>query len=208
MFADPPRLTAMTAPVVRGPRGQYAKSRARQAEIVDAAISVFAAHGYHGGSLREIARAADLSLTALTHHFPTKPALLEAVLDETDRQGSDIDMSDGLVAWILRLAERNLGRPELLRVLAIVSAEASSPEHPVHPWAVARYVRLRRIFSENIVADHAAGRLAAVADPHATADAIIALWDGLQLQWLIDPSIDMIDGLRSALASLLPPANA
>jgi AcrR family transcriptional regulator len=33
---------------------------------------VFATRGYHGGSLRDIARELDLSLTSIVHHYNTK----------------------------------------------------------------------------------------------------------------------------------------
>jgi AcrR family transcriptional regulator len=194
----------MTETAARSRRGPYAKSRLRRAEIVEAAIRVFATRGYHGGSLREISREMDMSLTAVTHHFPTKAALLEAVLEETDRQGETFDRSGGVAAWVVGLADQNLDRPELLRVLAIVSAEASSPEHPAHDWFVRRYARMRELSSALIVADQEAGRIAPDRDPAFLADVIIALWDGLQLQWLIDPTTDMVDRLRQSLGELIP----
>ena len=52
-----------------GGRGPYAKSAQRSSDILDAAATVFATHGYHGGSLRDIARSLDLSLTSIVHHF-------------------------------------------------------------------------------------------------------------------------------------------
>jgi len=195
----------MTAAAPRTPRGPYAKSAARQAEIVEAAINVFAARGYHGGSLREIARELGMSLTAVTHHFPSKETLLEAVLRETDRQGGEVDRSVGLGEWILTVARRNLARPELVRTRAIVSAEASSPDHPAHAWFVERYATLREVMARTIAEDQELGRTARDVDPDAAAAAAIALWDGLQLQWLIDPGVDMITRLDEGLRTILPP---
>src|SRR5215218_8251006 len=71
-----------------GVRGPYAKSAQRSIEILDAATTVFATHGYRGGSLRDIARQLDLSLTSIVHHFGSKYALLEAVLERADRTTS------------------------------------------------------------------------------------------------------------------------
>jgi AcrR family transcriptional regulator len=180
----------------------------RRTEIVDAAVRVFAHRGYHGGSMREISRELGMSLTAVTHHFAGKGDLLQAVLERTDAEGVAFDASHGVVAWALGAAEHNLARAELLRVLAIVSAEASAPDHPAHAWFVARYAGLRAIAAGLIAEDQQAGRIAVDRDPDALADALIALWDGLQLQWLIDPGLDMVGRFRVALDALLAPTPA
>jgi AcrR family transcriptional regulator len=176
----------------------------RRAEIVDAAVRVFAARGYHGGSMREISRELGMSLTAVTHHFASKGELLQAVLERADQDLPVFDRSQGVVAMVLGTAQHNLARAELLRVLAIVSAEASAPDHPAHAWFVARYAQLRAFLAQFIREDQEAGRIDTGRDPEAVADALIALWDGLQLQWLIEPGTDMLGRLGAALSALLP----
>ncbi|HEU4369394.1 MAG TPA: TetR/AcrR family transcriptional regulator [Methylomirabilota bacterium] len=49
--------------------------------ILDAALAIFAQHGYHQASIREIARAARLSLAGLYHYVGGKDELLFLVLD-------------------------------------------------------------------------------------------------------------------------------
>src|SRR3954471_12648721 len=66
-------------------RGPYAKSAQRSIEILDAATTVFATHGYRGGSLRNIARELDLSLTSIVPYFGRKYALIDAVLERADK---------------------------------------------------------------------------------------------------------------------------
>ena len=73
-------MTEKTAARPATRRGPYAKSAQRRVEIVASATAVFAARGYRGGSLREIAKQLDLSLTSVVHHFPSKSAPLVAVL--------------------------------------------------------------------------------------------------------------------------------
>ncbi|RZI92125.1 MAG: TetR/AcrR family transcriptional regulator, partial [Microbacterium sp.] len=87
-------------PSERSPRGPYAKTAERRREIIDSATAVFSEHGYRGGSLRQIAKELDLSLTTLMHHFPTKTALLSAVLQQEDAA----DSSATLVGkWCMRV---------------------------------------------------------------------------------------------------------
>jgi TetR/AcrR family transcriptional regulator len=49
-------------------------------KILEIAESLFARRGYQGAGLREVARLAGLSKSALFHHFPSKLELYEAVL--------------------------------------------------------------------------------------------------------------------------------
>src|SRR5262245_4789995 len=49
--------------------------------ILDVAEALFAAHGFAGTSMREIAGAADLTAASLYNHFDGKEALYAAVLE-------------------------------------------------------------------------------------------------------------------------------
>jgi AcrR family transcriptional regulator len=51
-----------------------------KAELMRAALNLFAAHGYDGTSVRAIARAVGLSESVLYAHFESKRAIFEAVL--------------------------------------------------------------------------------------------------------------------------------
>ena len=65
-------------------RGPYAKSAQRRRQIIEAAFDVFAARGYQGGSLQEVADRVGLGHTSILHYFPSKRALLIAVLEQRD----------------------------------------------------------------------------------------------------------------------------
>ncbi|WP_454809348.1 TetR/AcrR family transcriptional regulator [Paenarthrobacter nitroguajacolicus] len=189
------------------PRGAYAKTEGRRKQIIDAATAVFATHGYSGGSLRQISKDLSLSFTSLMHHFPSKELLLEAVLEQADQTATaefeERRQVDGLAAAVLWLAEYNLGHPQLLRLLAVLSAEASSQGHPAHDWFKDRYTNLRQAFADHIRADQAKGRIDAATDPDLAAVSILAGWDGTQLQWLIDPSFDMLAALQYVIGGAL-----
>ena len=60
---------------------RQAQVRATRLRIIEAAKTLFIAHGYPGTTLEAIADAADTSLPTLYRHFPSKRALLKAVLD-------------------------------------------------------------------------------------------------------------------------------
>lgn len=53
----------------------------RKRSIINAARPLFAEKGFHGTSMREIARAAEVSEALIYKHFPSKEALYEELLD-------------------------------------------------------------------------------------------------------------------------------
>jgi hypothetical protein len=109
----------------------------------------------------------------------------------------------GFIDSAIALARRNLNSREAVRLLAVLAAEASAPEHAAHDWFTQRYDRIRATITEAVDDDIAAGRLPAGIHAADVAPQIIGLWDGLQLQWLIDPGFDMIPALRRGLTTLL-----
>lgn len=162
-------MTEKTAARPATRRGPYAKSAQRRAEIVASATAVFAARGYRGGSLREIAKQLDLSLTSVVHHFPSKSALLVAVLENADYASIDSFESDsrgkGVAYAVLRYVRRNLERQEMLRLLALMAAEASAPDHPAHEWFRDRYERVVTAFTTAVRRDQDLGRISNRRDP-------------------------------------------
>ena len=63
----------------------YSVGRDRRARIVADAMALFARDGYGDTSLQSIAQAVGVSKSTLLHHYPSKEALLSAVLTERDR---------------------------------------------------------------------------------------------------------------------------
>lgn len=208
------KVTDMSGHRTTGVRGPYAKSAQRSSDILDAAATVFATHGYHGGSLRDIARELDVSPTSIVHHFGTKYDLLEAVLERADHTTSGNEVFDfeavcterGVAAATIERVHSSLERPELLRLFAILAAESSTPTHPAHDWFVARYRRKAESLAAAFAYDQGLGRVDSSRDPHTLARLLIGTWDGIQLQWLIDPSADMVTAMRAFFEWALPEA--
>jgi AcrR family transcriptional regulator len=70
---------ADTPPGGRRPRRP---SEARRAEVLAAARRLFAERGFHATSTRELAQAADINDALLYRYFPSKDAILTALVDE------------------------------------------------------------------------------------------------------------------------------
>ena len=57
------------------------QAEARRVQFIDTALEVFAAHGFDGTSVKDLAQAAGATQGLLYHYFPSKEALLEAALE-------------------------------------------------------------------------------------------------------------------------------
>lgn len=197
-------------------RGGYAKGDARREHILEVATDIFGTQGFRAATMLQIAAACDISRTGLLHHFPTKESLLEAVLARRDagsleqpEPAADADPRIRL-RRILAVVEHNATQPRIVNLFSVLSAEAGEPSHPAHDYFAQRYRHLRADLREACRTLAATDQLAPGVDPHALAVEIIALMDGLQVQWVLAPEdIDMVAILRHRLnAALTVPLDA
>jgi AcrR family transcriptional regulator len=176
-------------------RGPYAKGSAKREEILDRALEVVERDGYTRISAREIARESGLSQAGLLHYFSTKEELfVEVVRRRDDAQQAGFDPLDP-IGGLVEAMRINSASPGLVRMFVAVSVDSTDVQHPGHAYFAYRYARLRSLIAEAIRGQQERGEFPAGRDADATAVAFLALADGLQIQWLLDPTIDMASRL-------------
>jgi AcrR family transcriptional regulator len=191
-------------------RGGYAKGRERREAILAAANDVFATHGFRGASLSTIATRVGLTEPGLLHHFRSKEELLLELLamrEERDLERIARAFEDHATLHdvLLALCRENAESPGIVRLFTILAAESVDDDHPAHGWFQARYRRLRRDVAAQVADDQREGRMAVDLDPQQVAVQILALFDGLQIQWLLDPEgVDMVRAVEDFLEHLRP----
>jgi AcrR family transcriptional regulator len=201
------RVTPMT--LTGKPRGTYAKTAGRRREILEAGIEVFSSNGFRSGSIREIAERVGMSQAGLLHHFSNKNELLAGVLELRDDQSrtlTNMDSPDGLeqIRGLVSLVEYNASVPGLVELHCILSAEATSADHPAHSYFIDRYKWVVGFTTEAFEGMRRNEQLAPEVDPASAARSLVALMDGLQVQWLLDKdSIDMAEETRRYVRTLL-----
>lgn len=175
-------------------RGTHSRSA-----ILAAAIPLFARGGYRGTSLASIAKAADLTQAGVLHHFPSKEHLLLALLEERNhhdgRRLKSVSGSDGLdvLPALEALVAHNVEEEDLVRLFVVLVAEATSSEHPAHDYFVDRYERVRSRLLRSLRQWQPDGEdQRPPVNLERVVTVIVAVMDGLQLQWLLDPQIDMV----------------
>ncbi len=175
-------------------RGRYPKGVARRQEILDRAIEVFARRGSKKTSLRAIAQEVGVTHAALTHYFGSLEELLVAVYRESERRSDETEPepSDVTPAMSMRIAaEKNRSIPGLVQLYSILTANAIEDDHPAaQEFATARFARLRGDIAEQVRDLQSSGRLRGDLDAALVAALVIAASDGLQTQWLLDPTVD------------------
>ncbi len=184
--------------VTRGPRGSYAKGTAKREEILDKAIEAFGKTGYHATSMRELAAASNLSQAGLLHHFPNKEALLLAIVERRESAYPEkIAGEIGVLERYLQQVDENQEQEATTRLWANLVGEATDPDHPAHAYFKNRYRKSRGDFAKVMASQN--GRPRANREDELKAALFIALWDGLQNQWLIDEDFDMKPAFRYAI---------
>ncbi len=208
-------MPAMTAALVEGAGDSepgYAVGRRRRAQILADAMHLFSRGGYGDTSLSDIAKAVGVSKSTLLHHYPSKELLLSAVLTERDRaiqERSEDEHPERAGAALRDLPTgarvSALDEPGLIEVYAVLSCEAVPATHPAHDYFAERFEEVIGYFAELFRLAQVDGDLSEHRDPEHEAVWLVAMWDGLQYQWLYDrDAVDITAHLRAHLDDVLP----
>lgn len=181
------------------PPRRLSKGERTRSRILDSASELFSRSGFYAVSLRDIAAHAGLTHAGLLHHFPGKEDLLIKVLGRRDRADSRLLFPpaadagpEELLENLIGIVARNMRTPGLVGLYAKISSEAADPGHPAHEYFVGRYRLLRERVAQILSELFSRSTPPLAHDPAAVAQELLALMDGLQTQWLLEPeAIDM-----------------
>ena len=187
------------------PRGQYAKGAERREQIIQTATDVFATEGFEGTALKRVAELVGVKEATLFHYFRGKRELLTAVLAERDRRSMAAMDQDAGLPLMVRSAERNRAEPGLTTLYAVASATANDPGHDSHGYFKDRFAEVVDVLTVDIERRQAAGQARTDLPAKDLARLVVAISDGLQLQWLYDKEVDVADGLSQFIDVLMAP---
>ncbi|GAA1907584.1 TetR/AcrR family transcriptional regulator [Lapillicoccus jejuensis] len=196
----------------RGPgRPRGSRSGATREAVVRAAFAAFAEGGFRGTSVAQVGERVGLSAAGVLHHVGSKEALLAEVLRLRGREDAAVAAADEAVGFAVldrleHVVALNTTRPGLIRLYVTLSAEAVDPEHPAHDWLLEHLEAVREAVSGALRRGVAAGTVRPGTPVDTVAQLVVAVLDGLQVQWVADPgSIDMVRAARTAFAALRAP---
>jgi AcrR family transcriptional regulator len=188
-------VASETTPVIRGP---YRKGIARREQIVKTASEVFGELGYVGGSLRAIAERVGASPATLIQYFGSKEGLLAAVLEDWTVQTGRSTLPEHVrgLAYLRQmrdLMEFHVHHRGLLELFITLAAEATNPNHPAREFIQQRYANGLALWTRKLREAVEDGEVAALTEAQMEAEIriLVAVLDGIELQWLLGADIDL-----------------
>jgi TetR/AcrR family transcriptional regulator, transcriptional repressor for nem operon len=168
------------------PRSLTARGAATRARIVEAAADLIYAHGVERTSLDDVMAASGVSKSQLYHYFADKDALVldviarqtERVLDAQRPHLETLDSLPALKAWrnaIIRLNEavQSKGCP-----LGSLASELANDSEPARERLADSFSMWRDRIERGLAKMRERGELAASADPHDLALALLGAVEG------------------------------
>ncbi|MBC3197950.1 TetR/AcrR family transcriptional regulator [Pseudomonas poae] len=179
----------------RAPKGEK-----RREELLDAALQVFSLDGYSGASVARVAAIAGISVAGLLHHFPSKISLLMGVLqrrDEVNQRIADEVRAEkslsGLLGSLRAINRSNASAPGVVRAFTILNAENLLDTQPAWTWFQERYAGIQQRLHGQLADLVAMGEVRGDVDLAGLTEEILAMMDGLQIQWLRFPEqVDLV----------------
>ena len=187
-------------------RGPHARSAQRRRQICEAVLAVVDEQGHENLTTADVARRAGASEPAVVYHFPTRDHLLVAGLqhmqDVAEEQlGSALpevtDLDD-----LVQVAHAAIGHERRPRLCTCLTGAAAIAGHPAREHFRAYYARGVEVWSQVIEQRQLSGRAHPGLDPVEVARQVMATWDGLHTQWLVDPTFDLPGALVAAVRRL------
>lgn len=190
------RLAIMETSEGRRGRKRAAPNFIDRATVITAALEMFSTRGFHGASMRQIAQAANTSLSNLYNYFGSKDELLEFVLENTARL-----LAESLEAAVVAAGPAPADRLEAA-VRAYVDFIVEKPQASVVGITEFRYLegenraevvaerdRSEAVFREAIAAGAAAGEFH-VADLGAATRGAVTLCNSMSTWYRSDGPLD------------------
>ncbi|WP_329222957.1 TetR/AcrR family transcriptional regulator [Streptomyces sp. NBC_01485] len=194
----------------RKPRGPYRKSAERREQILQAAYEAIDEHGERA-SLQDIADRVGVTQPALTYYFPTRDDLLLAVLERRDVLGKatagGAARSENMVESMAASARHTTGHPGLAKLYVTLSAAATDPESPAHSYFRDRYRTIAAEVTQDFEEQQRTGGIRADEPAEHLARTLLAVLDGLQIQWMHDPTVDIAAIAETFTRMLVPVAD-
>ncbi len=192
-------------------RARQVRGDARRHQILDAAVRLFALHGYQGTGVATLADEVGMTAPGLLYYFGTKERLLVEVVAERDR--TELTELSELTGTGLRalcgLGRSNQRHGLLTRLYVRLGAENLDPGDPLHPFFTDRYEAGRAMIRDLIRADQARHAIRDDIDVDQVAAEALATLMGLEIQWLNNPdAVDLgtaVDRYFDRLATELAP---
>ena len=173
-------------------------SKQRIAQITQAAIVVFSQKGFDGATMSDIAAEAGINKATIYLYFDSKEALIRSIAEYLfDREIADLRAayeSEGTAVTRLNTFYETLtaGTPEVSPLMPVIFEFYALGQRNEKVRAILEaFIEQSKTLLQSIISDGiAAGEFAPV-DAEKTARTLLALLDGVSIQWAYDKNMDV-----------------
>lgn len=177
----------------------------RRHQVLDAAAICFRNHGFHGASMAQISKTAGMSPGHIYHYFDNKEAIIAAIVDRDledmmEWTGQIFYSSDNILQSMLDGVtcgvDANTNADSAALMLEIM---AESARNPVIAATVQKSNQIgRQRLSDVLIKEMSQRGAVSSVDVKVKTDLIIAMFDGLLMQSIHNPTMD-----KEALTALM-----
>lgn len=189
--------TAAVAPVARKRSSSATEPRPRRGakgedtreRILAATMQVLADSGFRGLRVAEVAKQVGITEAGVLHHYPSKQALLEAVLEYRERPAllllpgiEDLRGVEAILGYA-RLAKLIQQNPVRAQLLIVLKAENLGQDRFAGDYFRKREKRLESFIEGHVREGQADGEIRSDVDPKEVAIEVTSMMGGINLQW-------------------------
>lgn len=174
--------------------------------IVRAVITAFRTQAFHETTFAVVAEIAELPVGTVQGFFPRWDGLVMAAVDRwnAERMQPVIPLmhAHGTVRFLRGIVEQNVHDPSLMRLLTSLLNVAATPNHPMASTLQNEWQKFHALVLQGLTHDILVGREPATMQPERGAEQLIALYEGLQMQSMVRPQMDLLASYDRAVTRL------
>jgi AcrR family transcriptional regulator len=160
----------------------------------------------HEVTVECVAREAGTTVETVEAVFPSWDGLLLATVDQWNehRTGPLMPIAEqhGTVRFLRAIVTSNIADPSLMRFLTSTLNIAAAPDHPLAPMLHMRWRRFHAFVQRALERDVQLGREPGTMEPARGAEQLLATYEGLQLQSMVRPDMDLLEAYDRAVTRL------
>jgi AcrR family transcriptional regulator len=182
-----------------------AATAARRA-IVRSCIVVLRRTAFHEATLEMVAAEANVPADLVVAQFGSWNGLVLAAVDRWTMQRMapfrETAENHGTVAFLRGIVMANVEDPALVRLLTSLLGVAAMPDHPMAPLLRQDWNRFYGTVQLSLLRDVELGREPSTMDPARGAEQLIALYEGLQMQFMVRPRMNLLESFDRGVTRL------
>lgn len=174
--------------------------------IVRGSIETFRRLPFHEVTIADVAEESGVAEDMIVRQFGTFDGLVLATVDRWNakRMAKLLPVAErhGAAVFLRLLVEANLEDPAFMRLLTSLVSIAALPSHPMAELLRQDWRHFSLMIQQQLTADIQHGIEPSTMEPARGAEQLIAIYEGLQIQAMVRPGMDLLDSYDRAVTRM------